>query len=208
LGCFFAFEGLDGSGKTTQARLLFDHLASLPGQVPLLLKEPSNGPFGQIIRDSVLGEGPPIDPSEEMNLFFADRAWDVENNILPAIAAKRLVIIDRYILSNIAYQGARGHRNPESIFKDNSSFPLPELTFLLEIQPLLGLRRIKERSQLDGNFETQKFLEKVKSIYDSFDFPSLIRLQASEPEGVIHHRILSAIKERHPTLVPNLPFSY
>ncbi|MDR1676816.1 MAG: dTMP kinase, partial [Deltaproteobacteria bacterium] len=145
LGCLFVFEGLDGSGKTTQARLLADYLAKFLPKRPLLLKEPSLGPFGLTIREKILASQSPLDPQEEMKLFLADRAWDVEHNILPALKDNRCVIIDRYILSNVAYQGARGLMDPQLIFEANLPFPQPNLTFLLELSVQVGLGRVMDR---------------------------------------------------------------
>jgi dTMP kinase len=123
-----------------------------------------------------------------------DRAWDVENNILPALGEGRPVVIDRYILSNVAYQGARGLMDPESILKANSAFPQPDLTFLLELDPSSGLGRISSRGALDAAFETEGYLNKVKAVYDSLRFPGLIRLSASPPREDIHRLVLSAVR--------------
>jgi dTMP kinase len=193
LGHFFAFEGLDGSGKSTQARLLSERLAASGGPKPLLLREPSSGPTGQAIRERLSGNGPGLDPQSEMELFLADRAWDAENNILPALRLGRPVIIDRYVLSNVAYQGARGLIPIEAIFSANAAFPVPDLTFLLEIPPETAWGRIKARGPLVDNFESLDYLKKVKAVYDSLSWPGLTRIPAELPPETVHGRVLSAL---------------
>ncbi|MDR1677570.1 MAG: hypothetical protein LBS44_04175, partial [Deltaproteobacteria bacterium] len=104
------------------------------------------------------------------------------------------------ILSNVAYQGARGLKEPKLIFEANLPFPQPNLTFLLELSVRAGLGRVMDRGPLDPGFENEVFLEKVKNIYDSIDLTDLIRLSATSSILVIHRQILSIINERCPKL--------
>jgi dTMP kinase len=201
---FFAFEGLDGSGKTTQARLLADRLGSALGEIPLLLSEPSLGPAGQEIRERVFRPGAALDPREELRLFLADRAWDVENNILPALRQGRHVIIDRYSLSSVAYQGATGLISQEEIMEANLGFPKPKLTFLLELSPAEAMGRVASRSSRRDNYETEEYLARVKGIYDSIKDETLIRLPAMDPEAITHGHVLAAIERQCPGLVTGL----
>jgi dTMP kinase len=138
-----------------------------------------------------------------MALFLEDRAWDVENNILPALRAGRAVIIDRYILSNAAYQGARGPLSPEAVLEANLGFPMPDLTFLLEAGLATCLGRIAARGQRDPNFENEDFLGRVQAVYDRLEVPGLVRLAAAGPKDGIHRRILSAVGRLDPSLVPD-----
>ncbi|MDR2443322.1 MAG: dTMP kinase [Deltaproteobacteria bacterium] len=175
-GLFIAFEGLDGSGKSTQAALLFKELSDNRPLKPKLLKEPTEGPIGQFIRQS---NGFRLDPKEEIKLFVQDRSIDLEENIIPALNEGRTVIIDRYILSNVAYQGALC--SPKEVLEANQNFLWPHLTFILEIDVLTGLSRAKKRGPLQTAFENAPYLDKVKAIYDAFDGPGLIRLNAKLP---------------------------
>ncbi|MDR1545961.1 MAG: dTMP kinase, partial [Deltaproteobacteria bacterium] len=179
-GLFFVFEGLDGAGKSTQARLLVDRLRRLDGPPPLALKEPSEGPSGRRIRE-LYGDGGPRDPLAEMELFLADRAWDVRTNLEPALAQGRAVVMDRYLLSQAAYQGALGLQTPAEILQANAGFPWPDLTFVMEIAPDEGLARAAERGLTDPVFEKLDYLVKVKAVYDDFDLPGLLRLDARRP---------------------------
>ncbi len=105
-GCLVSIEGIDGAGKSTQIRLL-DEWLRRSGIDAVILKEPTDGVYGRQIRQNAAAHKP-VSPEEEMRLFMLDRREDVRHNILPALVAGKLVIMDRYYLSNIAYQGARG----------------------------------------------------------------------------------------------------
>ncbi|MDR1051826.1 MAG: dTMP kinase [Deltaproteobacteria bacterium] len=201
---FFAFEGLDGSGKSTQSHLLFEYLCSVLDVKPLLLREPSEGPAGQFLREMTRSSAPPPDPFEEMSLFLDDRDWDVNNNILPAMNGGRCVILDRYLLSNVAYQGARGGLESGAILEANRHFPAPNLTFLLQIPLETTLRRIRDRGGASPNFEAKSYLARVKEIYDSLDYPGLVRIDASAEEEETHLKILRAVRDFEPSLVPDL----
>ncbi|MDR1658410.1 MAG: dTMP kinase [Deltaproteobacteria bacterium] len=196
-GRFIAFEGLDGSGKSTQAQLLFQELGSIRGQKPLLLKEPTAGPYGRLIREMTKARR---DPSKELKLFVLDRSQDVNENIRPALSNGQTVIIDRYILSNVAYQGALEDVTPEEIFKINEGFPWPNLTFLLEISVEEGLARVKQRGELQTTFENSLYLEKVKAIYDRLDYPGLIRLDGTRPPKQVLESVLEALKALPPNI--------
>ncbi|MDR0356230.1 MAG: dTMP kinase [Deltaproteobacteria bacterium] len=199
---FLAFEGLDGSGKTTQANLLSKTLAAVLDPGPLLLKEPTYGPAGLRLRQLALGSDASLTASEEMDLFLEDRRHDVANNINPALRNNRTVIIDRYILSNAAYQGARGRSDPKDILKANQSFPVPNLTFLLELPLEKSLERIQKRGGDSTYFENPTFLAKVKDIYDSIDYPGLVRIDADRDIAEIGGDILVRLRESAPALIP------
>ncbi|MDR2141341.1 MAG: dTMP kinase [Deltaproteobacteria bacterium] len=178
LGFLLALEGLDGAGKTTLAHRLRQELSSL-GQRVVVLKEPTQGPVGQKIR-TLLKDGRPgwLSPDAELELFIEDRQWDVTTNINPALAQGGVVILDRYIISNLAYQGALG-LDPAKILAANTQFPWPDATALLEVSPALGLKRITQSRGEKPNlaFERADFLEKVQAVFNSiFNDPSAYRL--------------------------------
>ena len=103
---FIVFEGIDGSGKSTQAGMFHAYRRSLHMD-PVLLAEPSTGEWGKEIRALLAGSF--IPPVEEMlELFLRDREDDSRRNIIPALDSKRSVVMDRYFHSNAAYQGAMG----------------------------------------------------------------------------------------------------
>jgi dTMP kinase len=146
-GFFIAFEGIDGSGKSSQARLLHKGLTGR-GFHAVLLKEPTEeSEFGKKLRS--LGPGERPEPEEELRLFTRDREFDAEKNILPSLNAGKVVIIDRYIASSLSYQGALGIPL-ERVLSQNMGFPWPDLVIVLEIDPDLSESRIRERRERRG----------------------------------------------------------
>lgn len=191
-GFFIVFEGLDGAGKTTQVRLLDEHLRQ-EGYHVVCLKEPTDGPWGQKIRHLAQHGRREVTPATELEWFLEDRRQDVEQNIRPALARGAIVILDRYYFSTMAYQGALGC-DPETIRKRNEAFaPPPNLVFLLEISPIQGLQRVQTDREPD-DFERLNYLEQVAARFAQMHFPYLRRLPATlEPEAV-HARIWQEVQ--------------
>jgi dTMP kinase len=151
-----AVEGIDGAGKTTIANHLCDFL-SKKGYKCVVLKEPSESIYGKMIKS--LKNRP--DPETEMELFLKDREIDVKDRILPALEEGKIVIMDRYYYSNIAYQSARG-LNADRIRELNERIaPKPDLVILLDLSPSKALERLKNREKL-SIFEEKDYLEKVR----------------------------------------------
>ena len=115
LPVFIVFEGIDGSGKSTQSELLFNYLISNNIDSKLMM-EPTNGKWGIKIREILKGNSFP-DAEDLLKLFILDRHDDVKTNILPCLKNRQSVIMDRYYYSNAAYQGAMG-LSAERILKD------------------------------------------------------------------------------------------
>ena len=138
---FITFEGIDRSGKTTQARMLAESL----GDEALLVREPGGTPAGERIRTLVKDPSVELSPMTETLLFGAARAELVEQVIRPALAEGRTVISDRYFDSTIAYQGAGRRLGIEQVEDLNRWLThnlWPDVTFLLEIDPsAAGSRR-------------------------------------------------------------------
>jgi len=169
------FEGIDGSGKSTQARMLADRLAR-EGTAVVLTCEPSDGPIGVRIRSFKARPG----PEEEARLFTEDRRDHVERTIRPALRNGFVVICDRYIHSSMAYQGARGI-DPKKILSENLKFaPPPDVIFLLLVSVDTALTRINasQRGSL-SLFEVRESLERVDGIYRNLDDPAIRRLDGS-----------------------------
>ena len=161
-GAFIVIEGLDGCGKTTQAKLLAEKLQKSHNAV--YTAEPSQGKIGAFIRNRILyGEKrPPTDV--ETLLFAADRIGHVENEIKPALAQGQLVISDRYVYSSLAYQGAAG-LSLEWIEKVNEHALKPDLAVFIDVDPKTVMRRLKPRKSVMENMETQ---QKVRDVYLKF----------------------------------------
>src|SRR5665647_3426147 len=105
-GILIAVEGIDGAGKTTQSHMLTEKLNE-EGYSAIFLHEPTNGQWGQKIKELAKNGRHGITPEEELDLFYKDRIEDVEKNINPNIKEKKIIVIDRYYYSNVTYQGAR-----------------------------------------------------------------------------------------------------
>jgi dTMP kinase len=165
-GILIAFEGIDGSGKSTQARHLCATLEEC-GLSTTLLHEPGNTEYGDQIRQ-LFEHGRSVSPEEEMQLFLEDRRIDVRENILPALAEGRVVIMDRYYFSSMAYQGALG-LDPELIREKNEAIaPRPHLTLILDVVPDTGVTRIRARRDVPNTFERVDYLLMVRELFLTF----------------------------------------
>ena len=170
------FEGIEGSGKSTQAKLLYDRLKDL-GVDCILTKEPGATYIGQKIREILLiPQKERITKDAELFLYLADRAQHIEHVIKPALKEKKIVIVDRFTDSTIAYQGyGRGISIEflEMLNKKVTDDIEPDITFLLDLDPEEGLRRAKVRntlntkSSLEVRFEEEKieFHKRVREGY-------------------------------------------
>jgi dTMP kinase len=134
-GLFITFEGVEGSGKTTQVELLGQALGTWQ---PVIVREPGGTELGERMRDVLLFGGMAIDREAEMYLFMAARAQVVHEVIEPALIAGRVVIADRYHDSTVAYQG--GGRGLSVYWPP--SFPKPDITFLVSVPVEVGHTRM------------------------------------------------------------------
>lgn len=189
---FIAFEGIDGSGKSTQARLLA-HRFRETGIPVVLTSEPSDGVVGSKIKALTVR----LPPEEEAHLFTEDRKDHLNRVIIPSLNRGEIVICDRYVYSSVAYQGARG-LDPDEIIEINRSFALwPDVNFLLEVSVEIALTRIRS-SRPDGftPFETAADLAKVAKIYAELSDPSIVRIPGNAAPEEIHARIVSELDLR------------
>jgi dTMP kinase len=160
-GLFLTLEGLDGSGKSTQAKLLAAFLEGR-GLPVVLTREPGGGL--PPVRDLLLKE--PLSPEAEYLLFTADRAEHVRRVILPGLEGGAWVISDRYLDSSLAYQGfGRGLPLPWllEVAKEATLGLTPRLTFLLDLPPEEALRRVKDPDRLER--EGLAFFQRVREGY-------------------------------------------
>ena len=190
-GCMIAFEGIDGSGKTTQAKLLYNRL-SQDGYSAIQLKEPTNGKWGQKIRRLSLHGRDNISQETELSWFLNDRRENVTNNILPALKRRHIILLDRYYFSTIAYQGVLG-LDTQFIQEQNESFaPPPDIIFLLQISPEDSLERVRKRS-VPNAFEKLDYLKQVAAVFDHMQFPYLRRIDATQTIDQVHQCIWQAV---------------
>ena len=152
---FLSFEGIDGSGKSTQARLLADHLRAR-GRDVVLTREPGGSPGAEEIRALVLQGDPDRWSAEtEILLFTAARRDHLERTILPALDAGKVVICDRFADSTRMYQGlSRGDLRAAVDQLHNLMIGRePDLTLLIDMDPTTGLARAKGRQGIEERFE-------------------------------------------------------
>jgi len=190
-GLLFALEGIDGSGKSTQARLLAGALEK-QGRAVVRTQEPTDGPTGKELRRYLQGLTRHLSPAAELELFTADRREHVARLIQPALAAGKIVISDRYYYSSAAYQGALG-LDPQEILALNESFaPRPHLVFLLQLPVSKALERLAAKGAADRQVsESLPYLQQVAAIYDRFQGPCFRRLDASLAPAVLQALILA-----------------
>jgi len=143
-GFFLSFEGGEGVGKSTQARLLGAWLHDTLGREVVLTREPGGTPLGVELRTAVL-HGEDVDPRTEALLYATDRAHHVHSVVRPALARGAVVITDRYLDSSVAYQGdgrALGAEEVERLSLWATEGLVPALTVLLDLDPQIGITRL------------------------------------------------------------------
>jgi len=191
---FIVFEGIDGSGKSTIAEMIYRHYESR-GIPAYRGAEPSRGKWGREIR-ALLSSGEPVSVKEQLRLFLLDREDDVRNNILPAMVAGKMVILDRYYHSNAAYQGALDE-DPRLIIDINleQGFPVPDRVYLLDIDADSALQRIRERdpSGITDFFEKKNLLQKIRANYLSFTGPDFIVIDSNLPASHVFETVKNDI---------------
>lgn len=194
-GRFIAIEGIDGAGKSTQAKMLCDVLIR-DGFKAIYLKEPTDGPYGKKIRALAQKGRDSITPMQEFELFLEDRKQDVAENIRPALQSGTIVIIDRYFYSSIAYQGALG-LDPEFINAENRKIAItPDLVIYLSIPADYAPTRIeKSRGDASNLFEKLEYLRKVKANFDAMTYPEICRIEGSGNVEEVHQKIYSRVRE-------------
>jgi len=161
-GLFIVIEGIDGTGKSTQARRLGEWFAA-QGRKVVLSREPTDGPWGTKLRESAATGR--LAPEDELQYFLNDRRQHVAEKIAPALAAGHVVILDRYYFSTMAYQGARGF-DPAEIRRLNEQFaPVPDLLLILDLDVDAAHRRIGTRGDTANEFEQRDNLQRCRDIF-------------------------------------------
>jgi len=182
-GTFISFEGIDGSGKSTQLRLLSRYLEEAGCKV-VLTREPGGTPVGVRLRGALLDVHEEVDPLTELLVFAADRAQHVRRVLRPAIEAGKVIISDRYADATVAYQGAGRGFSPEliaEIVELATEGLKPDLTLLFDLSVEESTARTSRR--LDGknkgdrlDAEASDFHVRVRNAY--------LELARAEPERV------------------------
>ncbi|MFN6962768.1 MAG: dTMP kinase [Pyrinomonadaceae bacterium] len=200
-GKFITFEGIDGSGKSTQMRLLVACLRVLGLEVVPTF-EPGDTPLGRRLRQAFLEVEEEVVPMAELLLFAADRAQHVEHLIRPAIEAGKIVISDRYADATYAYQGAgRGFdaETIDSVIRLATGGLKPGLTLFFDIPVETALERLSSRGGSEAvsnrmDFETAEFYTRVRQAYLGIAEREPERFRVVDASGSVDD-IHSAVRE-------------
>ena len=195
-GLFITCEGIDGSGKSTQIRLLHNFLKSCGSDV-LVTREPGGTPLGLRLRATLLDAEEEVDPLTELLVFAADRAQHVRRLVRPALESGRVVISDRYADATVAYQGAGRGFSPELIAQMvqlATGGLKPDLTLLFDVAVAESRNRTQRRSakvnkpdRLD--IENSDFHTRVRDAY--------LQIAAAEPDRVKVIDTAGSVDETH-----------
>jgi dTMP kinase len=192
-GLFIVIEGIDGTGKSTQARRLGEWFENR-GREVVLSREPTDGPWGRKLRESASTGR--LSPQDELQYFLNDRRQHVEEVIQPALRAGKVVILDRYYFSTMAYQGARGF-DPAEIRRMNEAFaPVPDLLLILELDVDTAHARIGHRGDSTNEFEKHESLTRCREIFLSLkDEPFARVIDSNGSLDEVSERILRAVEQ-------------
>jgi dTMP kinase len=199
-GAFITFEGIDGSGKSTQLRMLASTLR-LSGFEVVTTREPGGTPLGKRLRLALLDAQAEVDPLAELLLYAADRAQHVRTLLRPAIATSHIVLSDRYADATVAYQGAGRGFTPEliaSVVEMATGGLKPDLTIIFEVSVAECLMRTRRREDSEQgkdrlDAEDVEFYSRVRDAY--------LEIAKAEPARV---RVLDAsgsIEETHAKVI-------
>ena len=199
-GKFITIEGTDGSGKSTQIELLMDYLRKKGADV-IFTREPGGTQISEKIREIILD----VDNSEmtgitEALLYAAARSQHVEEKIIPAIGAGKIIICDRFVDSSIAYQGAARGLGAEKIMGINEAALhgiMPDMTLFFDLSPEKGILRKKNERALDRlEKEKMDFHEKVYEGYKNLckKYPERIKpIDADRSIDEVHSEVIEVI---------------
>ena len=193
-GLLIVFEGIDGSGKSTQCRMLAD-LLNKKGIANISLAEPTRGKGGMKIRQLLAKGRNGISANEELEWFMNDRREDVKQNIEPALKAGKVVLMDRYYFSTAAYQGALGF-DPEKIRVDNERFaPIPDRVLIFHNSPEKSLERIESSREEKSAFEKRDYLIEVQTIFKSFTGPNIRYVSSDSSLEKVYEQVLCEVQD-------------
>lgn len=188
-GVFICIEGLDGCGKTTQARLLVKKLKEDYDAV--FTAEPSKGRIGKFIKQHYLHTDARGSVIVEALLFAADRVDHVQTEVLPALSKGKIIVSDRYVYSSYAYQGAAG-LELEWIQRLNDHAARPDLAVFVDVEPETVMKRLKRKKSVMEKLETQK---KVRDVYLKFvEDSQLVRLDGNRPKRAVARDLLKMVR--------------
>jgi len=188
-GKFIVIEGPDGSGQTTQATLLSDSLTKASKSV-LLTKEPADELDGGLIRKILKGEHQ-VSPETLQLYFTANRGYHLDAQINPALEQGKWVVSDRYFFSTFAF--GMLEINYDWLWQINNKFPVPDLTFFLDVPANVCIDRIQRRGSDRELFEQEQKLDQViknyKKVFSKNQFPNVFIINGNRDIGAIAKEI-------------------
>ncbi len=191
---FISLEGVDGSGKSTQAALLAEAL----GPDVVTIREPGGTDAAEAIRNVLADPEVPLDATAELMLFFAARADLVRRVVRPALDAGRTVLSDRYVDSTEAYQGVARGLGIETVHELNrvaTGSLMPDLTILIRVEPETALERAKSADRFEA--EGVEFQRSVAAAYEAIAEREPERFVVVEGDGEpdeVHARVLEVLR--------------
>ena len=205
MALFISFEGIDGSGKSTQIRLLESYL-NKQGVSVVVAREPGGTEVGNTIREILLhSKNTRLKPMSELLLYYASRYQNLHENILPALALDRWVLCDRFADASMAYQGyGRGISLDfiRLLDQEVTKSRVPDLTIYIDVEPLVGLSRARDRNQHnrhdEGRFENEsvEFFTKVREGYQRLAKENPLRIttiDGNQSIEAVHRDIICCI---------------
>jgi dTMP kinase len=192
-GILIAVEGIDGTGKTTQVAKIVDFFWRNGEQV-IPSKEPTDGPWGRKLRESATTGR--LKPEEELHAFVEDRKQHVKEVILPALTAGKMVVLDRYLYSTIAYQGVRGGGLEKLTEQMLAIAPEPDAVLLIDLPPEAAISRISQgRGEKPNAFEELANLAAVRQSFLGLakTLKNITIIEGRSGTEAVHHAILKAL---------------
>lgn len=198
VGLFFAIDGPDGAGISTQVRLLADYLSSA-GRRVVPTKEPSTGPVGNLLRQVLTGrlhhvDGSRVDEALLALLFSADRLDHLKNEIEPALSRGFDIVCDRYILSTLAYQSQQEDLAWLAVLNERAR--RPDLTFVLDVSAETSMRRIHESRSETERYESVEQLAAIRASFQALAnrpqsdaIGDVVLIDGAPPIDEVHARI-------------------
>jgi dTMP kinase len=188
-GVFICVEGLDGCGKTTQAKLLVKRLKKT--REAIYTAEPSKGEIGKLVKKCYLHAEKRGPSAVEALLFAADRLEHLKNEVLPALNKGKTVVSDRYVFSSIAYQGAAG-LDLGWIEKINEQAICPSLAIFIDVEPETVIHRLKRKRSVMENMQTQL---KVREVYLKYvELGRLARIDGNKAKPEVSRDLFNLVK--------------
>lgn len=191
-GIFIVFEGVDGAGKSTQIEMLRQTLSGVGYQV-VTSREPTDGVWGKKIRESAITGR--MELAEELDAFICDRKQHIAELIGPELQQGKIVLVDRYFYSTIAYQGERGGDTDEIERTMREFAPIPDFVLLLDADPDVTLPRIANNRGETDEFEHIASLRCIREIFLALvdRCPEVFRIDAHQDVAALHLALLQLL---------------